>query len=196
MEKADALLYLNLTDEQDYEEAYEDQIFKFKQFFLSNVPTTKTFNAKAKRLEKIHDAYLFLTGTEDLFDCAKPELQPYESNEISLAFRTYQENKNRIKLKISSSTNANCLCEYAQLLLENLSRYAKLWKVNLKYMDESILITKEPDSIELLKEIKIFNDKGYNRFDEIEKLDPGNSVYRESIRLSLWLKMENNERSI
>lgn len=193
MEKADALLYLNLDEGQEPEEAYEDQIFKFKQFFLSNVPTTKTFNAKRNRLEKIHDAYVSLSGIKDSFDCEKPELKSYESNEIAKTFRTFQENNNRIKLKISSSTNAKCLIQYAQFLIENLSRYAKLWEMNLKHSGETILITKESDSIEMLKAINTFHDQGYKTFDEIVKLESDNIVYRESIRLSLWLKMENDE---
>ena len=193
MKKADALLYLNIEEGLDPEEAYENQLFSFKQFFLSNVPTTKTCSAKRKRLEKIHQAYIFLSGAEDIFDCKKPELISYNSNEVARAFRTYQENNNRIKLKISSSRNAKCLGDYAEFLIENLSLYAKHWELDLKGTDEHVLVTKEPDAVEMLKAINAFNDEGYKTFDEIEKLDAGNCVYRESIRLSLWLKMENNE---
>lgn len=63
MNREEALLLLDLKtfDEEAIEDAWEEKLFKEKQFFLSRVPILRVFNSHLEKLRKLESAYIFLT---------------------------------------------------------------------------------------------------------------------------------------
>ena len=78
------------------------------------------------------------------------------------------------------------------LIFENYSEYAKKWPgIDSEGLDRPV-ISKEPDPMDLIQEIKSAKEKGIVNFSELLELDQDNILIKEAIRLSLWLNLEKH----
>lgn len=191
MTKTEALHEFQLNDtfdENDLIDLYEDKIFEFKQYFLSKTPIFKLFESKLSKLEKIGNAYNILTNIKVEFNASRLEFNGSQT-EILANYLRFQEEKNRIKTKISNSSNDLELVSWVKNLLELEKINAQDWCSEVK-IDANILVSKEPNPMEILEGIKIYQQNGGDNFDQLKKLEnnPPEILIQEMKRLSLLLK--------
>jgi hypothetical protein len=191
MTKTEALHEFQLDDAFDEDnliDLYEEKIFEFKQYFLSKTPIFKLFESKLSKLEKIGNAYSLLTNSKVEFTETKLEFNSSQA-EILANYLHFQEGKNRIKTKISNSENAFELVSWVKNLLELEKMNAEHWFSEIE-IDANILVSKEPNPMEILEGIKIFNQNGGTNFNQLKKLEnnPPEILIQEMKRLSLLFK--------
>jgi len=191
MTKTEALHEFQLEDsfdEEDLIDLYEEKIFEFKQYFLSKTPIFKLFESKLSKLEKIGKAYNFLNN------------QTFELVEIDLEFTSFQDDvlssylhfqaqKNQLKTRISNSNDAFETIHWVNQLVALEKSNAEIWFSEIE-IDANILVSKEPNPMEILEGIKIFNQNGGMNFDQLKKLEnnPPEILIQEMKRLSLLFK--------
>ena len=191
MTKTEALHEFQLDDafdEDDLIDLYEEKIFEFKQYFLSKTPIFKLFESKLSKLEKIGIAYNLLTNSNVEFNETKLEFNGSQA-EILANYLHFQEEKNRLKTKISNSENAIELVSWVKNLLELEKMNAQQWFSEIE-IDANILVSKEPNPMEILEGIKIYQQNGGFNFDQLKKLEnnPPEILIQEMKRLSLLFK--------
>lgn len=191
MTKTEALQEFQLDGafgKDDLIDLYEEKIFEFKQYFLSKTPIFKLFESKISKLEKIGNAYSLLTNSNVEFNETKLEFNDSQA-EILANYLHFQEEKNRIKTKISNSENAFELVSWVKNLLKLEKMNAQHWFSEIE-IDANILVSKEPNPMEILEGIKIFNQNGGTNFDQLKKLEnnPPEILIQEMKRLSLLFK--------
>jgi hypothetical protein len=186
-------LYFPHKLDDNLEDLYEERLFEFKQFFLTKPVILKVFNAKIERLRKFETAYRFALKSDDnkeLHETLKPSY--FQTNNILTCFNNYQEIKNEFKKSILQINNSDKLILLIDHFLKSTLNYINKWE-NVEIEDE-ILISKEPDPMELLTAIKVFNSKGGFEFHDIvlkQNICP-KILMIESKRLSLQSNIENN----
>jgi len=191
MTKTEALHEFHLDDaldEDDLIDLYEGKIFEFKQYFLSKTPIFKLFESKISKLENIGNAYNFLSNSTDEINETKLEYNGSQT-EILINYLHFQEKKNSIKTKISNSQNAFELVSWVKNLIELEKINAQDWYSEVK-IDANILVSKEPNPMEILEGIKIYNQNGGQNFNQLKKLEnnPPEILIQEMKRLSLLFK--------
>ena len=191
MTKPEALKEFQLDDafdEADLIDHYEEKIFEFKQYFLTKTPIFKLFESKISKLEKVGNAYNILTNIKVEFSETRLEFKSSQTK-ILANYLHFQEEKNRIKTKISNSKNAFELVSWVKNLLELEKINAQDWYSEVK-IDANILVSKEPNPMEILEGIKIYNQNDGQNFDQLKKLEnnPPEILIQEMKRLSLLFK--------
>jgi hypothetical protein len=191
MTKTEALHLFQLDDafdEDDLIDLYEEKIFEFKQYFLSKTPIFKLFESKISKLEKVGNAYNILTNIKVEFTETKLEFNGSQA-EILANYLHFQAEKNRMKTKISNSENASETIHWVHQLLDLEKINAKIWFSETE-IDANILVSKEPNPMEILEGIKIYQQNGGINFHQLKKLEnnPPEILIQEMKRLSLLFK--------
>ena len=186
-----AKLVLALSEEQVLEDVFENKLFEFKNFFINNLPTSKLFEAKFKKIRQLAEAYSVLGG-EEVKVGSNVENILIVSDKIYETVIAQQAVVTETKLKVFSSRNSADLIFFATQMIENLKRFAENWYVESLIGNQDVKMSDVPDQMQLLKALKAFNEEGKSTFSEILTLPDDNLLMKESIRLSLWLKFEGN----
>lgn len=189
MDVGQAKIYFsNFENEDELDDLFEGEVFKIKQFLISNFPTSKVFKAKLEKLKKLESAYTVLGGSQK--NAELQSLIPVEFTESDLldSFKSYSVILRTFRLNILKSYSVQDLERLVDLLIVETRSYAKCWRIE---SDELIKvpISKSPDEMSLLKN---FSLSGVKNVQEVSKLNRDNELYKEAIRLSLWLKLEGN----
>jgi len=192
MTKEDALLYFPVEEEDDIDDLFEQLLFEQKQFLTTQMPISKVFNSRLNRIENIEKAYVFFGGKIEENLNSSTEILPYNSDLIEDIYFIFQKNKNTLKLALFNSKSFSEIKNIVTLLFDNYSNLAeKFPAIELNELNRPI-ISKEPDEMELIDEIKSLKAKGIVNFSELSQLEYDNILIQEAIRLSLWLNLEKN----
>jgi hypothetical protein len=176
MTLAEAKIILGIDSHEDAFDAFEEHLFVLKQFFVTKPILQTTFRAKLKKLIQLQDA---LTVFEiDFKQSAKViELNTINAIEFSSVFKEVQLLKNNLKLAINRSNNPFEIKEYVERLLELATNYYRCWKINATFDTSAVILSKEPDPMELLAAIHAANSAGINTFEELaENLNQQNEA--------------------
>lgn len=190
-EQACQLLALPVQDfisPQDLEEAYEQLVFEFKQFFSSKVPLDKLFASRLQKLTNIHDAYLFLGGSEAEKKGVLSVTDTFRGP-IEAVFNDYQLEKSHLKRSLLQAVSALNVVLFAEALLELEKNYASCW-YHAPLVDETVLVSKEPDPMDVLTSIKMYALNGGTLFAQLrnQENNPPELLLHEMKRLSLLFK--------
>jgi hypothetical protein len=191
MTKEDALLYFPFEEGDDIDDLYDQLLFEQKQFLASQVPISKVVNSRINRLEKIEDAYIFFGGVIENNSNQSIELPNYETDSIEVNYNRFQHNKNTLKLSLFNAMNTSEVEHVVKLKFENYFAFAEKWP-RIEPSLRRPIISKEPDAMEIIEEIKNLKSKGIVNFSELLQLDEDNVLVQEAIRLSLWMNLEKN----
>lgn len=188
MEKSEALLLLPIPDGGSIEEAYEQKLFEWKNFFVHRFPISKLFRKKIHQIQRLQEAYVELGGSKIKSIQGAPEIVPFDSS-LKQSFQRYHSERNQLKMQLYASQSALELIVTVEGLLQITSEYAKRWSNN--ELDTSgIIVSKEVDPMDLLSAIHDAETQGVTTITDIGKLSDGHMVLNEAKRLSLWSKME------
>jgi|688.fasta_scaffold56195_3 hypothetical protein len=176
MTLAEAKIILGIDSQEDAFDAFEEQLFALKQFFVKKPILQTTFRAKLKKLIQLQDALAVFE-----IDFKQPakviELNPINAIEFSSVFKEVQLLKNNLKLAINRSNNPFEIKEYVERLLELATNYYRCWKINATFDTSAVILSKEPDPMELLAAIQAANSAGINTFEELaENLNQQNAA--------------------
>lgn len=176
MTLAEAKIILGIDSQEDAFDAFEEQLFALKQFFVTKPILQTTFRAKLKKLKQLQNALAVFE-----IDFKQPakviELNPINAIEFSSVFKDVQLLKNNIKLAINRSNNPFEIKEYVERLLELAANYYRCWKINATFDTSAVILSKEPDPMELLAAIQAANSAGINSFEELaENLNQQNAA--------------------
>ena len=194
MTEAEARIFLGYEPGDELKEVIEDKLFEFKQFFLSKPIIWSTFTARLEKLAKIKEAIACFGEAGDQPSIKLPVFQPTEN--ILEAFQSFQQIRNNCFLAINHATTCQELEIIIDSLLKSHATYASLWP-DIAFVSSTVILSKEPDPMDLLSAIKSLNLSGTRTFPDLtEKLtDESISVANESKRLFLlhqkvkeWMK--------
>ena len=176
MTLAEAKIILGIDSQEDAFDAFEEQLFALKQFFVTKPILQTTFRAKLKKLKQLQNALAVFE-----IDFKQPakviELNPINAIEFSSVFKEVQLLKNNLKLAINRSNNPFEIKEYVERLLELATNYYRCWKINATFDTSAVILSKEPDPMELLAAIQAANSAGINTFEElVENLNQQNAA--------------------
>jgi hypothetical protein len=194
MTEAEARIFLGYEPEDELEDVIEDKLFEFKQFFLSKPIIWSTFNARMEKLAKVKEAIACL-GENEINSAVN--LPVFHSTENVLdAFQSFQQVRNACFLAINRATTCQELEVIIDSLLNSHTTYASLWP-DTAFVSSTVILSKEPDPMDLLSGIKSVNLSGIVTFADLaEKLtDQSTCVAEESKRLFMlhqkvkeWMK--------
>ncbi len=194
MTEAEARIFLGYEPEDELEDVIEDKLFEFKQFFLSKPIIWSTFTARLEKLAKVKEAIACLGGSEKM---SSVNLPVFQSTELILdAFQGFQEVRNACFLAINRATTCQELEIIINSLLNSHTTYASLWP-DIEFVSSTVILSKEPDPMDLLSGIKSVNLSGIVTFTDLAEKLTGQStcVAEESKRLFMlhqkvkeWMK--------
>jgi hypothetical protein len=181
MTQKEAIAYLG----EDWEENFEEEVFAIKQQLLNVLPVNKLYHSKLKKWEKLEDAYLVLGGELNEIPPIYLEM-PIFPVDVRAAFSLYNEKRNKLKLKllsVFSFKNAERIL-FALISLE--TTFASLWL--LDDIDETVVLSKIPDPMEIWSGIKSFESLGGKTFDDLKEMSNvvPETLKREQKRLTLY----------
>lgn len=194
MREAEARIFLGYEPEDELEDVIEDKLFEFKQFFLSKPIIWSTFTARLEKLAKIKEAMACFGEFENKPSINLPVFQATEN--ILEAFQSFQQVRNTCFLAINRATTCQELEMIINALLNSHTNYASLWP-DIEFVSSTVILSKEPDPMDLLSGIKSVNLSGIETFTDLaEKLtDESTCVAEESKRLFMlhqkvkeWMK--------
>ena len=186
------LILLPVSEDDSLQDLYDEKLFEFRQFLSRQLPTTKLFSAKLKKLKQFSEAFVILGGKENDLESFPTVYENYEGLELKNVISVYQRETNALRLKMNLSQSYNAIENVALQMVDNYKRYAGCWKLEVIPENHKVKISEELDSMSLLEGVTSFNEEGKTTFKELNSLSMDNVLYKEAIRLSLWLKFEEN----
>jgi len=176
MTLAEAKIILGIDSYEDAFDAFEEQLFALKQFFVAKPILHTTFRAKLKKLIQLQNAVAVFE-----IDFKQPlsivEINTFNDTKFSTVFEQFQLAKNNLKLAINSSNNPIEISALVERLIELATNYYRCWKINATFDTSAVILSKEPDPMELLAAIHAANSTGINTFEELaENLNQQNEA--------------------
>lgn len=188
----EAKLFFKLEEEDDIQDAYDEQLFEFKQFFLSKPIISKVFKSKLEKLAKFEEAFCLLTDSRFKPLIAEKTSIVFSDNVLE-AFQRFEQLKSELKQQISLATSSSDLAQKVDSLLVVTYTYYQKWRTSELLPVEIDVIAKDPDTMELLTAIRAFNMQGGERFEDISSQKNQPVLMKEMKRVSLLLEKFGNE---
>ena len=187
MTKEEARLLFSPSD-GEFEDYFEDQLFEFKQYFLSKPPIRKLYQSKLGKLQQLEEAYCALgyAVNSNFY-----ELNTFVySDDVKDAFFSWEKVRGDFKLKLLRATCYSDIANLTEELLNQYEAYTKLWVQTFEVNEAKVSL--EPDPMMLVEAIQDFNQSGYACFKDLAHLNDDNPLLNESKRLTLLSKMNES----
>lgn len=173
MDRSEALLFFPVESGDDLEDFYEERLFEVKQFLLTRPPIAKVFQSKIKKLKKMQAAYELLsekTAKTAINFQALP--QPDFSSIVISCFHQLHDYRTAIKSQVLKSESVTELSSVLNSWLKVELKYQENWRYPETENDsQNVIISKEPDPMELLAELKKWdaNEPAIKSFKELKE---------------------------
>ena len=183
-------LISNELDEEDILDIYDQRLFEFKQFFLSKVIVKKVFLAKLDKLKKFEEAFCLIVRQSFIVKQFQPQKITFTDNVLS-SFELFEQKKSELKKRIASSENGTILYDLVLNLIQLNDDYAKNWCIGSSLEIAIEGLSKEPDSMELLQAIRVFEQQGGSTYLDILTQKNNLTLMKEMKRVSLLFEKMN-----
>ncbi len=190
MDRAEAKRFLIVPEDTSLEDAYEQELFVWKNFFVHRFPVTKLFVNKLVQISRLTEAYEVLSETTEAK--SEPMAVTAFSNDLKEAFTLYTSERNLLKQRLFACNTGTELKEIVEALIRLTRGYALVWKSDFD-LEGEVFVSKEPDAMELLAALEDAKQQEVTQIETILKLPRHHMVQTEAKRLSLWLKMDTDE---
>ena len=144
MDKKTAEILLNVNQFDSPLDAYEDQLFKIRNYIFMHPVIPTVYKSKQRKIYQLEEAMSHFGITEnepDLF-----ELLPITGQHLLEKFVCYEANRSKIKTYISKTLSAKKIAMGIDLLIDNLLN----WSKELREID-----TSEAKQVPLSKELDV-----------------------------------------
>lgn len=185
MTEAEARVFLGVIEEDDPQEGFEHQLFHFKQFFTTKPIIGVTFHSRLEKLKNVRLAAEILGLSVEEDEAGELEELKLTGN-ILADFLSFQGVKSDWMLKVHRTNSPDSIKYLVLDILAKASAYEGMWK-NTGLQVESVILSKEPDPMDLLADIKHANEAGIVTFADLanDLTDRFGIAKRESMRLFL-----------
>jgi hypothetical protein len=194
MTEKEALIVLGASEnEDDLSDFLEDALFEIKQFILSKPLISKLVDGQIKKLEKLSEAVQILNIDARNSSFLKEESFYQHSNESILSiFNSFESKKAQLKQMLVSVVSPSDMINIISQLIKLQEEYSSCWPLLEVKEEEGVIISKEPDAMELLEEIKKMSAEGTLAFQQLAQISLDNypTIKQEMKRLSLLRKKE------
>lgn len=195
MTEKEALVFLNASEsDDDLSDLLEDALFEIKQFIFSKPLISKLIYGQIKKLKKLSEAVRVLNIDSKNSANTKEEWLHHFSNESILSvLNSFELKKAKLKQYLSFTDSPSEMIYVISQLIQLQADYSSCWPLIEVVEDEGVVISKEPDVMQLLVEIKKMSTEGILAFQQLTQisLDQYPAMQQELKRLSLLRKKEN-----
>jgi hypothetical protein len=195
MTEKEALIVLGAIDiDDDLRDLLEDALFEIKQFIISKPLISKLIDGQVKKLEKLSEAVRVLNLDSKNSPFLKEESIHQNTNESVLSvFNSFELIKAQLKQQLSTEESPREMIFIVTQLIKLQEDYSACWPFVEVTEGEGVVISKEPDAMELLAEIKKMSAEGIIAFQQLTQISLDNypAIKQEMKRLSLLRKKEN-----
>ena len=144
MDKKTAEILLNINQYESPEDAYEDQLFKIRNYIFMHPVIPAVYKSKQKKVYQLEQAISHFGITEK--NPNSIELQPLIGSHLLDKFVCYESNRSKIKTLLSQTLSAKNIGLGIDLLIENLLN----WSIELRHID-----TSQANNVPLSKELDV-----------------------------------------
>lgn len=194
MTLSEAKIYFPLEstdlESEDILDLYDERLFEFKQFFLSKAIVKKVFLAKLEKLKKFEEAFSLIVHQPFVLKEIIPQKIKFSDN-VRSSFELFEQQKSELKKHITTSKNGNELNESVLNLLQLNDDYVKNWLIGSTLEVEIETLSKEPDSMQILEAIRLFESNGGNTYSDILIQKNNLTLMKEMKRVSLLFEKMN-----
>ena len=161
MDKTFAATLFKLEDHQTPQDKYEEELFKFKQFFVTKAVVPKLFLSKLNEYTRIHEAALTVY----------PEIQmsTFQIDSLAVSFEhcwtgdynIHQKIRTHYKYHVMACTSVSELSVVVLNWMEAEQHYVRLY-AGIFSSDEisEVIVSKEPNPMDILAEMRnLSNDE-------------------------------------
>jgi hypothetical protein len=195
MTEKEALVFLNASEsDDDLSDLLEDALFEIKQFIFSKPLISKLIYGQIKKLERLSEVALVLKIEPKSTFFLKDESFHQPINETILSvYNSFEFIKAQLKQQLSTEESPKEIILIVTQLVKLQQDYSAYWPFIEVANDEGVIISKEPDAMELLAEIKKMSAEGIIAFQQLTQISLDNypAIKQEMKRLSLLRKKEN-----
>jgi len=172
------------------EDQLDEQLFGFKQFFLTKPILTATFKSRLVGLLKIDEAVKVLRiEIEELdpFDSPNTDFSPL----VEMSVLYYFDLIAAQKLKIAQSKTPGRLIHEVNVMLQIHIAFCAIWVGDFQDVGD-VLLSKPIDEVEFIQSVKRCSAKGLMTFHDLKKANLSDEplLLKEMKRLSLQYKKE------
>jgi hypothetical protein len=153
MNTNEALKIIGVDSISESEEALENKIFEIKQEIFANSHVPQLILAKQKKLKQLVTICKTL-NFKLVTEIDKFEIELLNSESILDSFNLYHKNRAQILQKMASNSELNFLISCCDLLVQNLKNWAKKWPKLETDGKNEVKLSKELESVEMLRLIK------------------------------------------
>ena len=183
MNTNEALKIIGVDSISESEEALENKIFEIKQEIFANSHVPQLILARQKKLKQlvtICETLNFKLETE----IDKFEIELLNSESMIDTFNLYHKNRAQILQKMASNSELNFLISCCDLLVQNLKNWAKKWPKLETDAKNEVKLSKELESVEMLRLIKEVNDYNILNFNDLNSENTPKDLLFEIQRLN------------
>lgn len=188
MNKEEASLYLGSGD--DFESQYEEKLFELKKDLYQRAPFTKLYRSKIEKIDRLNAAHKAFGGVLSEIEPVQVPLNLEGS--VEEVFNAFYNSRNMILHKMNLTQNGAELIALMKQYLKLYRSYAEKWILPYEFDAEGIVISKEPDPMDLLSSIRGQDIEGELQFEDIMSEKVKGIVFEEAKRLNLWTKFEED----
>ena len=183
MNTNEALKIIGVDSISESEEALENKIFEIKQEIFANCHVPQLILAKQKKLKQlvtICETLNFKLETE----IDKFEIELLNSESMIDTFNLYHKNRAQILQKMASNSELNFLISCCDLLVQNLKNWAEKWPKLETDGKNEVKLSKELESVEMLRLIKEVNGYTILNFNDLNSENTPKDLLFEIQRLN------------
>tara|TARA_B100001287_G_C22570222_1_gene475842 strand:+ start:395 stop:943 length:549 start_codon:yes stop_codon:yes gene_type:complete len=163
MDKKTAEILLNVNQYDSAIDAYEDQLFKIRNYVFMHPVVPSVYRSKQRKVSQISEAIAHFGITEE--EPTSIKLSPILGEHLFDKFICYESNRSKIKRFLSQELSAKSIETGINLLIENLLE----WNAQLTDIDTSsadpVPLSKELDVLKAHQLLKKHKNKESRFFD-------------------------------
>ena len=144
MDKKTAEILLNINLYDSPLDAYEEQLFKIRNYIFMHPVIPTVYRSKQKKVYQLEKAIIHFGITEKEPDAL--ELIPITGQHLLEKFVCYESNRSKIKTSLSQTLSSKNIAMGIDLLIDNLLN----WSEELKFID-----TSKANQVPLSKELDV-----------------------------------------
>lgn len=195
MTEKEALVVIGALDrDDDLRDLLEDALFEIKQFIISKPLISKLIDGQIKKLEKLSEVVRVLNiDSKNSANTKEEWLHQFSNESILSVLNSFELKKAKLKQYLSFTDSPSEMIYVISQLIQLQADYSACWPLIEVAEDEGVVISKEPDVMQLLVEIKKMSTEGILAFQQLTQisLDQYPAMQQELKRLSLLRKKEN-----
>lgn len=159
MDYTQARTLFSLNDGEFPQDKYDEEIFRFKQFFVSKPPVPKLFFKKIKEMTELHEAAISLFKEIEFGGQAKRENSDVNfTGNWKSDYHALHSYRTRVKQRIMSASSAptiaQCIKEWLDVEVRYINVYSNVFKDD---NFQPVIVSKEPDPMEMLADMEKLN---------------------------------------